>query len=264
MKRVSASVITALATMTCLFGIPTAVAHADSQTKVEFSVSGRGMKFFTGQLKWDGNGGYSVDGNLLCYSPQRNATLWMEHGGETESWKKSNEIECNGEESHIEMSGKIAPNEKLELRLGTTEGYTHYSDKQTFDISPSGHRKTRVTFNVTRDEDSILGFDGELTWDGKGAYTVAGELSADGWHSDRNTVRNTVWLEYGGTSESWKQSSEIECNSDNPRSKGRIEVSGQLAPGEKLELRLANWKVTSLFNIGSTERSEIQLFDISS
>ncbi|QIS13978.1 hypothetical protein [Nocardia arthritidis] len=252
MKRVGAAVATALATL-ALSSISTSVAHAAGQSEVHIQFDSADLgdyAFFEGKLKWDDNGGYSVDGHLLCDN-RDHTTLRLEYGGETESWKKSEEIGCRGEEKNIVVSGKLAPNEKLELRLGSamTEGGTQYTAGQKFDISPSGRSKTSVGFSVNRDG-NVLKFNGELTWDGSGAYTVAGELSAKCW----NTARQTVWLEYGGTSESWKHSSEVDCNSGS----GRIEVSGKLAPGDKLELRLGNWLQLG----GGTQTSERKQFDI--
>ena len=104
-----------------------------------------------------------------------------------------------------------------------------------------------------------LYFKGDLRWDGEGGYTIDGTLDAS---SGREARRATVWLEYGGESESWKKSEETETawgRSGNLR----IKLSGKLALGEKLELRLGTWQ-TGLMGIGSTEYTDTQQYQISS
>ncbi|MFJ5924813.1 hypothetical protein ACIQF6_19645 [Kitasatospora sp. NPDC092948] len=106
--------------------------------------------------------------------------------------------------------------------------------------------------NTTRVEEGVyfklhrttatLSFNGSLSWGGDGnrTYTVEGWLTA----GCDTTRRYTVWLQYGGTNEKWKDSAEIEC-SDLSSTHREITVSGTLAPNEKLELRLGTWTFSS-------------------
>jgi hypothetical protein len=103
-----------------------------------------------------------------------------------------------------------------------------------------------------------VGFKGELRWDGAGGYTVIGKLDAS---ATSGAGRCTVWLEYGGESESWKRSSETEAANGVSRYR-MIEISGKLARGEKLELRLGAWQGV-LLGIGGTEYTEKRQYVIS-
>ncbi|KOU48786.1 discoidin domain-containing protein [Streptomyces sp. WM6378] len=102
--------------------------------------------YFKGELRWDGEGGYTINGRLDATAGResRRATVWLEYGGENESWKKSAETEAANGTSRtlaINLSGKLATGEKLELRLGTWQGVVlgiggvEYTDKQQYTIS---------------------------------------------------------------------------------------------------------------------------------
>lgn len=130
--------------------IPATSAQAAGDTKVGFSkdrmVAGRAILSFSGRLTWDGAGGYTVQGDLKadCSNDEKRTTVWLQYGGDSESWKDSSETECkygNENSRAINISGKLKPGEKLELRLGTWQeaavwiGSTAYTDKKTYDIS---------------------------------------------------------------------------------------------------------------------------------
>ncbi|MFI0741462.1 discoidin domain-containing protein [Streptomyces sp. NPDC021100] len=103
-----------------------------------------------------------------------------------------------------------------------------------------------------------LDFYGELSWDGKGGYTIDGTLKAE---SSNDARRSTVWLEYGGENESWKKSPETDT-SHGRSSRLAVHVTGKLAPGEKLEVRLGSWQ-QGAFGIGTVENSKSDQFVIS-
>ncbi|MEU7167712.1 discoidin domain-containing protein [Streptomyces morookaense] len=103
-----------------------------------------------------------------------------------------------------------------------------------------------------------VGFKGDLKWDGEGGYTISGKLDAS---AARGAGRATVWLEYGGKSESWKKSGETEA-ANGASNYRMISLSGKLARGEKLELRLGAWQGVVL-GIGGTEYTEKQRYEIS-
>ncbi|MFC5665403.1 hypothetical protein ACFP3U_20775 [Kitasatospora misakiensis] len=115
----------------------------------------------------------------------------------------------------------------------------------------------RVFFQVDHDKSggataAVLAFSGLLTWSGEGnrSYRVAGSLQAN----CGATGRSTVWLQYGGTGEKWKDSEEDGC-SDSGRSWRDITVTGTLAPNQQLELRLGTWR------FGSWKYSEVKTYD---
>ncbi|WP_329612633.1 peptidase inhibitor family I36 protein [Streptomyces brevispora] len=100
-----------------------------------------------------------------------------------------------------------------------------------------------VKFYLRRgDTSAILTFDGKLSWSGPEyrTYTVSGRLLARCY----TAARYTVWLQYGGTNEKWKDSSETGC-SDAQSQYHDITVSGTLAPANSLELRLGTWTFAS-------------------
>ncbi|MFI1256846.1 discoidin domain-containing protein [Streptomyces netropsis] len=101
---------------------------------------------FSGELSWDGTGGYTIDGTLKASSSSdaRRSTVWLEYGGESESWKKSGETETSNGRSQnlpVRLTGKLAPGEKLEVRLGSWQagvmgiGSVENSEKQQYGIS---------------------------------------------------------------------------------------------------------------------------------
>ncbi|GAA3048308.1 hypothetical protein GCM10020229_69580 [Kitasatospora albolonga] len=100
-----------------------------------------------------------------------------------------------------------------------------------------------VSFHVNQQTDNgsniaVLLFSGRLVWGGEGGrdYTVSGNLIA------RSSVRGraTVWLQYGATDESWRDSEETEV-SNLSQSTREITVTGTVKPGQQLELRLGTW-----------------------
>ncbi|WP_280703322.1 discoidin domain-containing protein [Kitasatospora sp. GP82] len=123
-----------------------------------------------------------------------------------------------------------------------------------------GPGRTSLSFGTVRSfVGSVwLNFKGELSWDGTGGYTIDGTLEAS---SSSDARRSTVWLEYGGESESWKKSSETETSNGRTQ-KLPIRLTGKLTPGEKLELRLGSWQA-GVFGIGAVENSEKQQYVIS-
>lgn len=110
------------------------------------SVAGTVHLSFKGDLRWDGQGGYTISGSLEANATtdSRRATVWLEYGGESESWKKSSETEAANGASRklaVNLSGKLAVGEKLELRLGAWQGVvlgiggTEYTEKRQYVIS---------------------------------------------------------------------------------------------------------------------------------
>ncbi|MEK2493914.1 hypothetical protein WN990_30605 [Kitasatospora purpeofusca] len=105
----------------------------------------------------------------------------------------------------------------------------------------------RVSFQVNQEKSSgvtlgVLTFSGLLTWSGEGnrTYLLTGSLQAN-----CGTIsRSTVWLQYGGTDEKWKNSEETGC-SDVGRAWRDITVTGTLAPNQRLDLRLGTWRFAS-------------------
>ncbi len=81
--------------------------------------------------------------------------MWLEHGGKTQAWQPSGEAACEADgygRLPISVSGHLAPQEQLQVRLGTwqaaapttakvakaravttTDG-TAYTDPEVFDI----------------------------------------------------------------------------------------------------------------------------------
>ncbi|GHI41653.1 hypothetical protein Sviol_60610 [Streptomyces violascens] len=101
---------------------------------------------FEGDLRWDGDGGYTITGRVKASgtSDARRSTVWLEYGGESQSWTRSSETETSYGKSgtrEIEVSGQLAPGEKLELRVGTWQagvmgiGSTEHTDKKQYTIS---------------------------------------------------------------------------------------------------------------------------------
>ncbi|AZS71886.1 hypothetical protein DDE74_13855 [Streptomyces lydicus] len=125
---------------------------------------------------------------------------------------------------------------------------------------PVGPGRTSLSFGTQRSfVGSVwLNFSGELSWDGTGSYTIDGTLKAS---SSSDARRSTVWLEYGGESESWKKSDETETSLGSSQSLP-VRLTGNLAPGEKLEVRLGSWQA-GVFNIGPVENSEKRQYVIS-
>ncbi|MFF4921146.1 hypothetical protein ACWDD9_10150 [Kitasatospora sp. NPDC001119] len=95
---------------------------------------------------------------------------------------------------------------------------------------------------------------GTLSWNGEGGYSFTGTADAtcDG------PTRVTTWLEYGGASQSWKQSNEADCKKS-PHV-ADVKVSGTLNKGEKLELRVSSWRAVLL---DSYRASSKQVYTIS-
>ncbi|MFG2407118.1 peptidase inhibitor family I36 protein [Streptomyces brevispora] len=117
-------------------------------------------------------------------------------------------------------------------------------------IAPVGTEQA-VRFSVRRgDTSAILSFDGTLSWSGSQyrTYTVSGRFLARCY----TAARYTVWLQYGGTNENWKDSSET-CCSDAQGQYHDITASGTPAPNNGLELRLgtrtfASWQYSDRQN----------------
>ncbi|MFG2919554.1 discoidin domain-containing protein [Kitasatospora sp. NPDC048298] len=103
-----------------------------------------------------------------------------------------------------------------------------------------------------------MNFKGKLSWDGQGGYVIEGQLRAN---SSSEAPRSTVWLEYGGESESWKKSPETETREGREKVLA-IQLTGKLARGEKLEVRLGSWQ-GAMLGIGSTETTEKKQYKIS-
>lgn len=120
--------------------------------------------------------------------------------------------------------------------------------------------KTPLQFKTTRSGGACLTFEGELSWDGTGSYVIDGILKADRLISDAS--RSTGWLEYGGESESWKKSGET-GTAGRDESYLFIRLTGKLALGEKLEVRLGSWQDSGVFGIRSVENSDKQQYVIS-
>ncbi|MGW8881647.1 hypothetical protein ACWGRV_21990 [Streptomyces sp. NPDC055663] len=94
---------------------------------------------FDGSLSWSGEGNrtYTVQGQLVAScDTTRRYTVWLQYGATNEKWKDSAETECSDLSTgrrDITVSGTVAPNEKLELRLGTwTFASWEYSERQTY------------------------------------------------------------------------------------------------------------------------------------
>ncbi|MFJ9434414.1 hypothetical protein ACIRQY_32805 [Streptomyces sp. NPDC101490] len=79
---------------------------------------------------------------------------------------------------------------------------------------------------------------GKVSWDGEGGYSFDGKVDAHCL-----SKRLTSWIEYGGTSESWKQTAE--ADTDGPSSLA-VKFSGKLALGEKLEMRVSTWRAGTI------------------
>ncbi len=103
---------------------------------------------FSGELTWDGEGSWSINGTLSASSSSdaRRSTVWLEYCGENASWKRSSETATTrGREGKLpaQLSGKLTVGEKLDVRLGSWQegafgiGSTEYSDKQQYQISAS-------------------------------------------------------------------------------------------------------------------------------
>ncbi|MEU5693325.1 hypothetical protein [Actinosynnema sp. NPDC020468] len=94
---------------------------------------------------------------------------------------------------------------------------------------------------VRKDDDHDGRVSGTVSWDGRGGYTIDGTASASCARSFVG-VRYTAWLEYGGTSQSWKKSStEGECSDTYETGTAPVHAEGTLAKGEKLEIRVSSW-----------------------
>ncbi|MGV9267572.1 hypothetical protein ACWDRR_23270 [Kitasatospora sp. NPDC003701] len=95
-----------------------------------------------GSLSWNGEGGYVFEGtaNAECDFDNR-VTAWLEYGGASESWKKSNESDCT-KTPHavpVKVSGTLNKGEKLELRVSTWRAWSlnpyAASNKNVYSIS---------------------------------------------------------------------------------------------------------------------------------
>ncbi|MER8230981.1 hypothetical protein [Streptomyces sp. NPDC094049] len=75
---------------------------------------------------------------------------------------------------------------------------------------------------------------GRVSWDGEGGYSFDGRVDAYCL-----SKRLTSWIEYGGTSESWKQTAEADTSGVRSIP---VKFSGKLALGEKLEMRVSTWR----------------------
>ncbi|AIA03129.1 hypothetical protein DC74_2627 [Streptomyces noursei] len=119
----------------------------------------------------------------------------------------------------------------------------------------------KVEFHLNNHGAPVSG-EGTLSWNGEGGYTFAGDIGI-GCDAPTNEGRVTAWLEYGGTSESWKKSNEADCDKQNGQTDWHavINVSGTLKKGEKLELRVSSWNATRWFD--PYQASERQVFTIS-
>jgi hypothetical protein len=78
----------------------------------------------TDRAKFTGGGYDRVEGKLSahCTSDERRTTVRLEHGGESESWKRSEETECSYGRwltLPIAVTGHLKPGERLELRMGS-------------------------------------------------------------------------------------------------------------------------------------------------
>ncbi|KPI34143.1 coagulation factor 5/8 type domain protein [Actinobacteria bacterium OV450] len=116
---------------------------------------------------------------------------------------------------------------------------------------PEPRGRTPLHIGADRSGRVSLVFSGDLSWDGEGGYTITGQLKAD---SPRDGRRTTVWLEYGGENESWKQSPETQTAYGNGGNLV-VRLTGKLARGEKLDVRLGSWQ-SGAFGIGSTEKTD--------
>ncbi|MEV7123847.1 hypothetical protein [Kitasatospora griseola] len=112
---------------------------------VGFSVSRElARASFSGELTWTGDGSYEINGHLsvYCQSTSR-TTAWIQHAGASQSWKNTQEIECQGQSTNnsedIHVTGKLTKHEDLYIRLGTWQssfpaGTWKYSDIYKRDI----------------------------------------------------------------------------------------------------------------------------------
>ncbi|MFE6750960.1 hypothetical protein ACFVGM_34270 [Kitasatospora purpeofusca] len=94
---------------------------------------------FSGRLTWSGEGNrtYRVAGTLQARcSIKARSTAWLQYGGTGEKWKDSEETACSEAGSSwrdITVTGTLAPNQDLELRLGSWKFASwKYSEAKTY------------------------------------------------------------------------------------------------------------------------------------
>ncbi|MFB7677830.1 hypothetical protein ACFC26_41170 [Kitasatospora purpeofusca] len=133
---------------------------------------------------------------------------------------------------------------------------------------------TDLEFSVTREGDirtspsgswlptAVATFEGKLTRTGNRGYSITGQLEI---RCSAEMSRTTLWLEYGGENESWKQTEETECKGKELQGTfGRIQIdnlTGTVAPGNRLEIRINTWKNTFVAS-GTYEASDRKLYDV--
>lgn len=79
---------------------------------------------------------------------------------------------------------------------------------------------------------------GTLSWDGEGGYSFTGEVYVTDCNGGAPV---TGWIEYGGVTESWKQTAQGDCRPPAPANV-KVSFSGTLKKGEQLEMRLSSWR----------------------
>ncbi|MFD9060242.1 hypothetical protein ACFVZ3_01840 [Kitasatospora purpeofusca] len=100
---------------------------------------------FSGLLTWSGEGNrtYHLEGSLQanCAVIGRH-TAWLQYGGSDESWKNSEETGCSDAGRawrDITVTGTVAPNQRLELRLGTWQFASwKYSEAKSYAPAAAG------------------------------------------------------------------------------------------------------------------------------
>ncbi|MGV9270644.1 hypothetical protein ACWDRR_39075 [Kitasatospora sp. NPDC003701] len=99
---------------------------------------------FSGELTWSGQGDrtYTVTGVLHAHCGKiGRSTTWLQYGGTDEDWKDSEETGCSDlgrSWRDITVTGTLAPNQKLELRLGTWKlASWKYSETKTYTPAPA-------------------------------------------------------------------------------------------------------------------------------
>jgi hypothetical protein len=110
---------------------------------------------------------------------------------------------------------------------------------QQWQLKPFTPPPGQDVFLRINEDGAYLTFTGSVTWRGQEnrSYKVTGRLYA----GCSRWGRTTTWLQYGGSNEKWKDSAETECSEAQGQYRD-ITVSGTLARGADLELRLGSWR----------------------
>ncbi|MFJ7275322.1 hypothetical protein [Kitasatospora sp. NPDC098663] len=155
------------------------------------------------------------------------------------------------------MLAKMLARRVVPIALGTTLAFGAVAPNVGATTLAEGG-STPVGFSVDRGSYGSAQFNGTLTWDGEGGYTVSGQVGVN----LPSPGRMTAWLEYGGEREGWKQSNEADTGAGGHISKvdyANVNVSGKIPKGDKLELRVSSW----MASINAYKASPKQQFVIS-